>query len=407
MRSRILASLLVPLAVAPAWTAHAQQQDAQEEEPQPASSETEGQDISDEAPERPTSVTLPPGAPQGRESAPGQVHTVEGGDTLWDLSQRYLGSPWYWPKVWSYNPQIANPHWIYPGNNVKFFPGGEEVPSRVEAGDLPSDDVQAPQDVSGGSLVSVVGKIGYDPSTSRPVTTKGFVTARELDEAGRIEGSPSEALMLSAPERVYLRFKKKGAAKVGDRYVIFHTVEPVKHPVTGAKAGFLTELLGTVQVTAINDDVVTARIMETWDPIERGNYVGPSSERLSERVAPKPNSKEIPGYVLTPMTPGQTLMGEHHFIVVDRGTADGVQVGNIFTIERKGDPSLDVLGRSDTKPGEVKKGQRVYPWEGVAQCMVTEVRERTSNCLLTRSLVEISAGDRATMRKDGAPTASR
>ncbi|WP_233582655.1 LysM peptidoglycan-binding domain-containing protein, partial [Corallococcus sp. CA053C] len=346
--------------------------------------------------------------PQGRDSAPGQVHTVEGGDTLWDLSQRYLGSPWYWPKVWSYNPQIANPHWIYPGNNVKFFPGGEEVPSRVEAGDLPSDDVQAPQDVSGGSLVSVVGKIGYDPSSSRPVTTKGFVTAKELDEAGRIEGSTSEALMLSAPEKVYLRFKKRGAAKVGDRYVIFHTVEPVKHPVTGARAGFLTELLGTVQVVAINNDIVTARITETWDPIERGNYVGPSSERLSERVSPKPNAKEIPGYVLTPMTAGQTLMGEHHFIVVDRGTADGVQVGNVFTIERKGDPSLDVLGRSDVRMGDVGKSkQGAYPWEGVAQCMVTEVRERTSNCILTRSLVEVSAGDRAIMRKDGAPTASR
>ena len=405
MRSRILASLLVPLTVAPAWTAFAQ--DAQEDESQ-SSSETEGQDISDDVEQRPTSVTLPPGAAQGRESAPGQVHTVETGDTLWDLSQRYLGSPWYWPKVWSYNPQIANPHWIYPGNNVKFFPGGEEVPSRVEAGELPSDDVQAPQDVSGGSLVSVVGKIGYDPSTSRPVTTKGFVTAKELDEAGRIEGSSSEALMLSAPEKVYLRFKKRGAAKVGDRYVIFHTVEPVKHPVTGARAGFLTELLGTVQVVAINNDIITARITETWDPIERGNYVGPSSERLSERVAPKPNAKEIPGYVLTPMTPGQTLLGEHHFIVVDRGTADGVQVGNVFTIERKGDPSLDVLGRSDVRMGDAGKSkQGAYPWEGVAQCMVTEVRERTSNCILTRSLVEVSAGDRATMRKDGAPTASR
>ncbi|NPC53546.1 LysM domain-containing protein [Corallococcus sp. AB032C] len=404
MRTRILASLLVPLTVAPAWTAFAQ--DAQEDESQ-SSSETEGQDISDDVEQRPTSVTLPPGAAQGRESAPGQVHTVETGDTLWDLSQRYLGSPWYWPKVWSYNPQIANPHWIYPGNNVKFFPGGEEVPSRVEAGDLPSDDVVAPTDVSGGRLVSVVGKIGFDPSASSPVTTKGFVTTRELDEAGRIEGSTSEALMLSSPEKVYLRFKKRGSAKIGDRYVIFHTVEEVKHPVSNARTGYLTELLGTVQVVAINNDVVTARIMETWDPIARGDLVGPSSEKLSERIAPKANSKEIPGFVLTPMTPGQTLLGEHNFIVVDRGTADGVQVGNTFTIERRGDPSKDVLGRSDYKMGDAGKEQKAYPWEAVAQCMVTEVRERTSNCLMTRSMVEISAGDRATMRKDGTPTASR
>jgi hypothetical protein len=405
MRSRILATLLVPLTVAPAWTALAQ--DAQEEDPQPVSSETEGQDISDDVEQRPTAVTLPPGAPQGRESAPGQVHTVETGDTLWDLSQRYLGSPWYWPKVWSYNPQIANPHWIYPGNNVKFFPGGEEVPSRVEAGELPSDDVMAPRDMSGGSLVSVVGKIGYDPASARPVTTKGFVTTRELDEAGRIEGAPTEALMLSAPEKVYLRFKKRGAAKIGDRYVIFHTLKEVKHPITNARTGFLTELVGSVQVISVSNDVVTARITETWDAISRGDLVGPSSERLTERVAPKPNSKEVPGYVLTPMTPGETLLGEHHFVVVDRGTADGVQVGNVFTIERRGDPSRDVLGRGDPTPGDKNKEAKAYPWEAVAQCMVTEVRERTSNCLVTRSLMEIAAGDRATMRKSGAPTASR
>src|SRR4051812_39898549 len=57
------------------------------------------------------------------------THTVEKGDTLWDLSQKILGSPWYWPKVWSYNPEIANPHWIYPGNQVRFMATAEEVPT--------------------------------------------------------------------------------------------------------------------------------------------------------------------------------------------------------------------------------------------------------------------------------------
>ena len=88
-------------------------------------------------------------------SAPAEVHSVVKGDTLWDLSQRYLGSPWYWPKVWSYNPEIANPHWIYPGNRVRFFRSGEEVPAEVEvaseptaAGSEPGEGVSSPDSIN-------------------------------------------------------------------------------------------------------------------------------------------------------------------------------------------------------------------------------------------------------------------
>ncbi|HZI15707.1 MAG TPA: LysM domain-containing protein, partial [Myxococcus sp.] len=115
MRSTLLTSLMLSLAVAPAWSAHAQQEG--DEQDTDTGGETEGAEVMDAPPEpeRGTRVGIPPGA-RGRDSAPGEVHAVQDGDTLWDLSQRYLGSPWYWPKVWSYNPEIANPHWIYPGN---------------------------------------------------------------------------------------------------------------------------------------------------------------------------------------------------------------------------------------------------------------------------------------------------
>src|SRR5258708_38922059 len=98
------------------------------------------------------------GQPEGSQTAKpseggaGTQHTVQKGDTLWDLSQRYLGSPWYWPKVWSYNPEIANPHWIYPGNVVRFSATGEEVPTQVETGNEPGSNPEAP-DISEGQPV--------------------------------------------------------------------------------------------------------------------------------------------------------------------------------------------------------------------------------------------------------------
>jgi hypothetical protein len=52
------------------------------------------------------------------------IHTVRKGDTLWDLCARYYDNPYNWPKIWSYNPQIQNPHWIYPGDELRMRGGG-------------------------------------------------------------------------------------------------------------------------------------------------------------------------------------------------------------------------------------------------------------------------------------------
>lgn len=399
MRSRILTALLVAVSLAPAWSARAQ--DAQDQE-EAEGSETEGTEVSDEEASGTAKI---PGAENARETAPGEVHTVVRGDTLWDLSQQYLGTPWYWPKVWSYNPQIANPHWIYPGNQVRFFPAGEEVPSRVEAGTGPEgEELEAATElgpISGEQLVETSGKIGYQGTGGTLAVTRGFVTAKEVDEAGKIDSSFSEAEMLSYPETVYLRFKRKIDAKVGDRYLVFRTDQEIKHPITKKRVGYLTNLLGTVRVLSVGDKFVTAQVSETWDGIMRGDLVGPYGERLTERVAIRPNSKALKGYIVTAMQPFLTITAEHHFLVIDKGSSDGVQVGNTFSVMRQGNLAVGkLLGEVDTK-------NKTLPDEVIGTCLVTEVKERTSNCILIKSLREIFPGDRVEMRVGQAPTASR
>jgi hypothetical protein len=415
MRSRILSSLLLATVLAPpaVWAQNADDQ----QEPE-TGDETEGSEVVDEQqPSKPGKFAVPPGQ-GGRESAPGEVHTVEKGDTLWDLSQRYLGSPWYWPKVWSYNPEIANPHWIYPGNNVRFFPAGEEVPSRVEAGVGPAPaemvaetgeiaDSTELEPTSGADMVSVSGKISYEPKASRTVMTQGFVTSRELEEAGRIEGATSGAEMLSFPDVAFVRFKRKADAKLGDKYVVFHTVKEVKHPGTGKSVGYLTEFVGTLRVVALGDNYVKAQVTDTWDAVERGDLVGPFGERLVEQVVPRPNEKELKGTVVTALVPYLTITAEHHFLVIDRGSSDGVQVGNTFTITREGDPTRQRVLKLQPPFSKKKNEAPPLPTENIALCLVTEVKERTSNCVLTHSIEEVAPGDPAVMRVTPPPTAQR
>ena len=112
----------------------------------------------------------------------------------------------------------------------------------------------------------------------------------------------------------------------------------MKHPVTNKQLGYLTDLRGHREGAALGDKYVTAQIIETWDGVERGDLVGPYGERLTDAVATKPNAKAIKGYIVTAHAAVPHHHRRAHFLVMDKGSGDGVQVGNTFTIVRKGNP---------------------------------------------------------------------
>jgi hypothetical protein len=397
MRHRSIAALCTLLAWAPVASAQDELGEDYADEgfaDEGYGDETSGLEVAPPARQQGTRVRTSEGA-----QAPGQVHTVVRGDTLWDLSQSYLGSPWYWPKVWSYNPEIANPHWIYPGNRVRFFSGGEEVPSRVEVASAPeefADEVDAPQylDEPRSNVVQVSGKVGYTPRNAGILRLEGFVTGRELEDSGRIVGSFAESLMLSAPSTVYIQFRNASAARVGEEYVVFRTMKKVKHPINGQDLGHLTHFLGKVRVVSHSEGIVTAQITETWNEINRGDLIGPMSEDLRMAVTSRPNERELRGFVVEMMVPFLTLVGEHQLVLVDKGSAEGVQVGNAFTVVRQQDGAVGIMNPHDGS-------DRKWPVEPIATCVVVDTKDKTSACLLTRSIREVVRGDRVVMTPQG------
>src|SRR5512137_992705 len=106
--------------------------DGAQEAPTPASAD--GTVNLNAAADRLEGVTVEVAAPSGARTPGGPAqenYVIQRGDTLWDLSGKFLDSPWYWPKLWSYNPQIENPHWIYPGNQLRLSAAGPEGPARA------------------------------------------------------------------------------------------------------------------------------------------------------------------------------------------------------------------------------------------------------------------------------------
>jgi hypothetical protein len=356
--------------------------------------------------------TSSPDAP-GRRSPGGpapDAYTVKRGDTLWDLSGRFLDSPWYWPKLWSYNPEIANPNWIYPGNPIRFYAAGEQGPGRVEPARPPpaevAEAVQAPrelEDLSRGRFdkaevldeedtVAVVGpyRIGRRPSAVG-VQRNSFVTARQLEDAGKIVAAFEERGLLVTNDKVYARFRDPSSVKVGQKFSVYRTEGQLVHPVTKLPVGYKTLILGTARVTAV-DPRTAATLVITYanDTMERGDYLGPPSDQALKPVFERPNRASVDGYVIGVQPAIVTGAAEFNVVYLDRGKADGVEPGCTFEVVRSGDPWKEPPDRPVNDPG--------LPSEVIGNLVVFDAQEGASSAYVRRSLLEILAGDHVQMR---------
>lgn len=349
-------------------------------------------------------------ADEGRGAVPPpDTYTVRPGDTLWDLSGRFLNNPWYWPKIWSYNPEIANPHWIYPGNLIRFYPAADEAPARVEpvaaAAEEPEVPVRELEDFSKADMaeppseeesdaVAVSGpyKIAYVPPKSKYARHDTFVTPRELAESGAITAAFEEKIMLSTQDRAYAKFQGRADVKQGETYVVYKTERPIYHPDTKELWGYQSMVLGSAKVVAVEEKAATLIIQGSYDAIERGALLGPWTEKSYRPVARRPNRAAIDGRIIATQLDVITMAGEHHVVFVDRGAKDGVEEGNLFTVVRSG----DLYGKDPYQaPWDPS-----LPKEDVGQLLVIDVKERASAALVTRSMKELVIGDRVEMRSE-------
>lgn len=307
-------------------------------------------------------------------SAP-ESYTVQPGDTLWNLSQRFLNNPWYWPKIWSYNQSLDNPNWIYPGSTIRFYPGDVQQPDKED--DTSFEDVNdnpnnfdAPPDLS--QLLNV---------GNNRRRREFFVPNEKLDDAGQVLNSPEEKQLLSAADRAYVKLKKQGRA--GQVLQIFRPSRDLRHPVTGANLGKIVEMVGEVRVDLLSREQALGTITESWDPIMRGDYVGELPVE-TETVRSVANSKAVKGYVVDAGRVALSYVGDNYTVILDKGSNDGVVLGNSFIIVRAGDPyTKQYSGLADEDIGEI---------------LIVETSKNVSTGLMIAANREIVPGDRVEMR---------
>lgn len=334
------------------------------------------------------------GVEGGAEPTPAapEAYVVQPGDTLWQLSERFLNNPWYWPKIWSYNPGLTNPNWIQPGTRIRFYPGAtESAPIEVEP--APDADVVEAlgDDDFADDFVDV--PLFQDQGVKPPQVPEAnaetgrrefFLSDKALEEAGQIRNSPEEKTMLSQYDNAYFDLKDK--PRPGQLVQLFAVARDLRHPITGDKLGNVVHTVGVARVDRVTDEQHLGTLVETWDVIERGTLVGDLGGGADiASVKPILNDRTVRGYIVDTARFPTASLGQNHLVFIDRGRNDGIQPGNTFTVVRAGDPFTGELrGMAD---------------EDIGRLLVIDVAEKGSTAVIIASGRELVAGDRIEMRR--------
>jgi hypothetical protein len=321
-----------------------------------------------------------------------QAHTVKRGDTLWSISGQYFRNPYQWPKLWSVNPQVQNPHWIYPGDRVRLKDSG--LGSSADAA-----RPLRPRTV---------------PETTVFIREYGWVDDPEQGDLGGIVGSPRESMMLSTEDDVYVEFTEDAKVELGKQFTLWKEIRTLRGREAEA-SGELVKVFGTVRVDRYNPKtrMARARILESLDVIERGLRVG-EVNRDFLIVPPKRNEQYSEARILTALLPF-AFFGQHQILFLDRGKKDGVQPGNRFFAVERGDRWVNSLGtagpQASTLPSVEDDRDAVmedmntgassdrFPNETTAEVRVLAVREETCLAIVMESAVELERDAVLVMKK--------
>ena len=333
----------------------------------------------------------------------GRLHTVSRGDTLWDVSAAYLGTPWVWPSVWIDNDDIKNPHLIHPGDRIWITANEMRVVSDDEAdaflGRLvdesaaPEAETAAESEAAAPPAAEEMMEISEPVLASAPepmqtgrqitVSTRsamGFVTAEQLAGASSIVESPSERTFMTAGDTVYLGLGE-GDTKVGDRFTIFEVVEVVRDVGSNRILGHHVDVLGWLEVRKLTGDTSIGEIRVSYAEVPRGARILARSvvpRHVTVTRTPEANEGQI---VFLPSS--KTVMADGDYVYLNRGELDGLEVGSELEVLDRGGIYNDVPRDVDVQTPDHK----------VATLVVVTVEPQTAVAFVLTAARELEVGD--------------
>jgi len=326
--------------------------------------------------------------PALKANAP-NVYVVKKGDTLWDISKRFLKNPVRWPEIWASNKHVKNPHWIFPGDRLLMCDyqgrpiigkdegdGCEGIISRYLSTSLqPQIRVE--------SLNNIIPVIPLEH-------IKQWLERYTLMAPDSVQGTPY--ILGTADQRVLAGKGQKVYARghglvVGQRYAVYREAEPyVFTDANGKKYTSALELQQVASGIAVRGegDVTTLELTDSYNAeVRRGDRVLPEYDPMLPTLFYPTNAENIAaGGQIVRVLGSIGTAARHSVVTIDRGTAHGVQTGHVFSVNQKGEVVTDP-----------KTKERVQlPGERIGQVMVFKTFDQLSYAYVLESELPIKVG---------------
>jgi LysM domain-containing protein len=319
-------------------------------------------------------------------------YIVVRGDTLWDISARFLKNAYLWPQIWNENKYIKDAHWIYPGDPIVLpklqvvAEGAGQAPAPTGPEGVGREGAPIPGMVEGGEAgaASALGPVTEELS----LQCASYVTDDRDDESLQVVGSEDgfDKHVYGDRELVYLNKGSNAGVKAGDLYTLHHVAYTVKHPMSGKKLGTKIETTGWVKVILVQENTACAVVEQACYDIHAGDYLKPFEKVNVPMVVKRPpeeccsteNGKTTRHVV--DLQDDVSIAGAGTFLTIDAGTADGVSPGTVFSVYRITYPHVPT------------------PRNVIGEATVVAVRDKTSTAKITYSRREIMLGDQVQLR---------
>lgn len=378
------------------------------------------------------------------------TYTVVRDDWLFKISKRLFGSGYYYPKIWSLNSFITNPHFIEPGMVLSFTTGSGSQAPEVKIGTFTQDELGAspgslgnanPTDITNFGEDAVPGwidekkalseqgvyfqyaseetmddlarageqalnreyesyepprnefdvvlpknydKNGFDKNSKIFYSVKNgfylrtFVSTNIVQDFGSITNGPDENIFFTRKDRAYAQFDETMNVLPGDRFSVYSSGGKVQHS-NSDREGYKYSIVGQIKTIRKIKNKWEVEFIDVAGTPQRGDRITAYTPKI-ERITKTYNSRLVEAAILASYQPGQTLLGFGDVIYLDRGRADGVEMGNTF----------EVFGFKDRSLNKAITDQPTYK---LGEMVVITLTDNFATALVTKSNRDFYPGD--------------
>jgi hypothetical protein len=307
------------------------------------------------------------------------TYTVEAGDTLWDISAIYLRDPWRWETLWAGNPQIDNPHLIYPGDVLTLvWQDGEPRLVRAGQGEVKLSPRMRPSPLD--LAIPAIPREQIDPFLRQ----HRVVGEAVLERAPYIVAGDSGRLISGVGDRVY------GSGPWPEdepAYRVVRRGEPLVDPVSGENLGIFVSDVGTASLIKAeqSDKAAPLIITEMNEEIRIGDRLMPVVEGpVVASYQPRAPEVQVENAFMIAVAGGVTQIGALDIVVINRGARESLSSGDVLAIYRRGETVTDPVTRDPVQLPDIRAGV----------LMVFAVFERASFGLVLEATRPLAVGDK-------------